>query len=104
MFHVSQLKKCVRVPIEVVEQQEILVEPDISYVEYPLKDLDQKERDTQRKVVKCIKFIGIIILKKKPPGRLNIFSINIILVFSTLPQVSLYPSLFVYPISGRDSF
>jgi len=44
IFHVSQPKKCVRVPTEIIEQQEILVEPDLSYVEYPLKVLDQKER------------------------------------------------------------
>ena len=52
IFHISQLKKCVRVPTEIIEQQEILVEPDLSYVEYPLRILDQKERSTQRKVVK----------------------------------------------------
>ena len=40
VFHVSQLKKCVRVPTEVIEQQEISVEPDLSYVEYPLRILD----------------------------------------------------------------
>ena len=44
IFHISQLKKCVRVPTEIIEQQEILVEPDLSNVEYPLKVLDQKER------------------------------------------------------------
>ena len=44
IFHISQLKKCVRVPTKIIEQQEILVEPDLSYVEYPLKVLDQKER------------------------------------------------------------
>ena len=47
IFHISQLKKCVRVPIEIIEQQEILVEPDLSYVEYPLKGIDQKERSTR---------------------------------------------------------
>ena len=52
IFHISQLKKCVRVPTKIIEQQEILVEPDLSYVEYPLKVLDQKERSTRRKVVK----------------------------------------------------
>jgi len=55
IFHISQLKKCVRVPTEIIEQQEILVEPDLSYVEYPLKVLDQKERSTRRKVVKMYK-------------------------------------------------
>jgi hypothetical protein len=34
VFHVSQLKKCVRGPAEIVEQKEIMVEPDLSYVEH----------------------------------------------------------------------
>ena len=55
IFHISQLKKCVRVPTEIIEQQEILVEPYLSYIEYPLKVLDQKERSTQRKIVKMYK-------------------------------------------------
>ena len=55
VFHISQLKKCVRVPTEIIDQQEILVEPDLSYVEYPLRILDQKERGTRRKVLKMYK-------------------------------------------------
>jgi hypothetical protein len=55
VFHISQLKKCVRVPTEIIDQQEILVEPDLSYTEYPLKILDQKERGTRRKVLKMYK-------------------------------------------------
>jgi len=55
VFHISQLKKCVRVPTDIIEQQEISVEPNLSYVEYPLGILDQKERGTNRKVVKMYK-------------------------------------------------
>ena len=55
IFHISQLKKCVRVPTEIIEQQEILVEPDLSYVEYRLKVFDQKERSTRRKIIKMHK-------------------------------------------------
>jgi len=55
VFHVSQLKKCVRIPEEIIDQQEIIVEPDLSYDEYPIKILDQKERGTRRKVVKICK-------------------------------------------------
>ena len=29
IFHVSQLKKCIRVPTKIVEQKEISVEPDL---------------------------------------------------------------------------
>ena len=55
VFHISQLKKCIRVPTEIIDQQEILVEPDLSYNEYPLRILDQKERGTHRKMVKMYK-------------------------------------------------
>ena len=55
VFHISQLKKCVRVPTEIIDQQEILVEPNLSYTEYPLRIMDQKERGTRRKVVKMCK-------------------------------------------------
>jgi hypothetical protein len=55
VFHVSQLKKCVRVPAEIVERKEIMVEPDFSYVEKPIKILDQKERSTRRAMIKMYK-------------------------------------------------
>ncbi|WVZ75539.1 hypothetical protein U9M48_023582 [Paspalum notatum var. saurae] len=43
VFHVSQLKKCLRVPEEVVE-------PDRTYEEKPIKILDQKQRSTRRTI------------------------------------------------------
>nr|CAB3504395.1 unnamed protein product [Digitaria exilis] len=55
VFHVSQLKKCLRVPTEVVEQEELSVEPDLSYDEHPIKILDEKERQTRRREVKMYK-------------------------------------------------
>jgi len=55
LFHVSQLKKCVRVPTEIIDQSEIIMEPNLSYNEYPIKIIDQKERGTRRKVVKMYK-------------------------------------------------
>src|SRR6266498_4645439 len=48
MFHVSQLKKCLRVPSEAVEVEAIQLEPDLTYQERPIKILDQKERLTRR--------------------------------------------------------
>ena len=47
VFHISQLKKCVRVPEEIVEQQDLEVESDLSYAEHPMKILDTKERSTR---------------------------------------------------------
>ena len=55
VFHISQLKKCVRVPEEVVEQQDSEIESDLSYVEHPVKILDTKERSTRKAKVKMYK-------------------------------------------------
>ena len=55
VFHVSQLKKCIKVPTEILEPQDIEVEFDLSYAEYPIKVLDTKERNTRREKVKMYK-------------------------------------------------
>jgi hypothetical protein len=39
VFHVSQLKKCVRLPTEVIAEPEVEIEPDLSYQEHPFKVL-----------------------------------------------------------------
>ncbi|WVZ80861.1 hypothetical protein U9M48_028303 [Paspalum notatum var. saurae] len=43
VFHVSQLKKCLRVPEEVIDTSQIQIEPDLTYEEKPIKTLDQKQ-------------------------------------------------------------
>jgi hypothetical protein len=55
VFHVSQLRKCVRLPTEVLPEPEIEIEPDLSYQEHPVKVLDQKERSTREKSIKMYK-------------------------------------------------
>ena len=55
VFHISQLKKCVKIPKEIIKQQDLEVEPDLSYVEHPMKILDSKERSTRREKVKMYK-------------------------------------------------
>ncbi|WVZ89976.1 hypothetical protein U9M48_036321 [Paspalum notatum var. saurae] len=42
VFLVSQLKKCLRVPKEVVDTSQIQIEPGLTYEERPIKILDQK--------------------------------------------------------------
>ncbi|WVZ84571.1 hypothetical protein U9M48_031596, partial [Paspalum notatum var. saurae] len=44
VFHVSQLKKCLRVPEEAIE-------PDLTYEEHPIKILNQKQRSTRRRTI-----------------------------------------------------
>ena len=55
MFHVSQSKKCLRVPDEAVEIEGLPLQSDLTYVEHPVKILDEKERVTRNRVVKFYK-------------------------------------------------
>jgi hypothetical protein len=57
IFHVSQLKKCIKVPTKIIKTPAIEIEPDLSYVEQPIKILDTKERVTRRKTVKMYKIL-----------------------------------------------
>jgi hypothetical protein len=104
VFHISQLKKCIKVPTEIVETRAIEIEPDLSYTEWPIQILDTKERVTRRKKSKCIKSYGIITPKKKQLGKQNpIFNEISQLSFQPIPK-SNRPILFYFRISGRDSF
>jgi hypothetical protein len=44
MFHVSQLKKCLRVPKEQIPMEDFDAKEDISYQEYPVKILETSKR------------------------------------------------------------
>ena len=55
VFHVSQLKKCLRVPDQNVEVEGVELEPDLTYSEYPIRVLDQKDRVTRRRTIKFYK-------------------------------------------------
>jgi hypothetical protein len=55
VFHVSQLKKCLRVPDRTIDVMDAALEPDLTYSEYPIRVLDQKDRITRRKTLKFYK-------------------------------------------------
>jgi hypothetical protein len=55
VFHVSQLKKCVQLPREVIAEPDVEIEPDLSYQEHPSKVLDCKERSTRARSIKMYK-------------------------------------------------
>ena len=48
IFHVSQLRKCLRVPTETVDSDSIQLESDLTYPEHPIKIIDRKDRVTRR--------------------------------------------------------
>ena len=55
VFHVSQLKKCLRVLDEAMEIEGLPLQLDLSYIEHPVKTLDEKERVTRNNMVKFYK-------------------------------------------------
>jgi hypothetical protein len=57
VFHVSQLKKCVRLPTEVLSEPELEIGLDLSYQEHPIKILDQKERSTRARSIQMYKVL-----------------------------------------------
>jgi hypothetical protein len=55
VFHISQLKKCLRVPEEQLPMKDLNAKEDLSYQEYPVKILETSERVTQNKRIKMCK-------------------------------------------------
>jgi hypothetical protein len=55
VFHVFQLKKCLRVPEVQIPMKELDAKEDLSYQEYPVKILETSERVTRNKKIKMCK-------------------------------------------------
>jgi hypothetical protein len=52
VFHVSQLKKCLRVPEEQAPLEGLVVQEGLTYTEHPVKILETSERVTRNKNIK----------------------------------------------------
>jgi hypothetical protein len=55
VFHVSHLKKCLRVPEERIELRGIKLKSNLVYREQPVRVLDSKKRVTRNSMVKTYK-------------------------------------------------
>jgi hypothetical protein len=55
IFHMSQLKKCLKAPVDIVLSEVTPLEANMSYLEHPIKVLDQKDRVTRRKTINFFK-------------------------------------------------
>jgi hypothetical protein len=55
VFHVSQLKKCLRVPKEQIPMEDLDAKEDHSHQEYPVRNLETSERITRNKKIKMCK-------------------------------------------------
>ena len=55
VFHVSQLKKCLRVPTEEANLEQIEIQEDLTYVEKPIRIVETDERRTRNRVIRFCK-------------------------------------------------
>jgi hypothetical protein len=55
VFHISQLKKCLRVPEEQLPMEELNVNEDLTYSEYPVRILETSRRITRSKIINMCK-------------------------------------------------
>jgi hypothetical protein len=55
IFHVSQLKKCIKEPVDIVLPEVAPLKADSMYPEHPVKILDQKDHVTWHKTIKFFK-------------------------------------------------
>ena len=57
VFHVSQLKRCLRIPDEAIAPTNIKLQSDLTYEEKPIRVLEEMERVTRSKVIKLYKVV-----------------------------------------------
>jgi hypothetical protein len=55
VFHVSQLKKCLRVPEEHLPVEGLEAQEDLTYIEKPTQIIETADRVTRRKTIKMCK-------------------------------------------------
>jgi hypothetical protein len=55
VIHVSQLKKCLRVPEEQLPVEGLEVQEDLTYIEKPTQILETADRVTRRKTIRMCK-------------------------------------------------
>jgi hypothetical protein len=55
VFHVSQLKKCLKPPVDVVVGDVSPLDADLSYPEHPVKILDQQDRVMRHRTIRFFK-------------------------------------------------
>jgi hypothetical protein len=55
VFHVSQLKKCLRVPTGQVPLEDLVLGEDLGYQEYPIKVSEMSERVRRNKTIRMCK-------------------------------------------------
>jgi hypothetical protein len=104
IFHLSQLKKCIKIPTKVINFQTIKIESDLSYTEHPIKILDTKERSTRRETVRMFKIQWNNHTKEEATLETESYLQHNFKTSLEPNQISNLPTPLCSGISGRDSF
>jgi hypothetical protein len=57
VFHVSQLRKYLKVPEESIRIEDVRLQPDLTYEYEPARIVECKERETRNRIVKTYKVV-----------------------------------------------
>ncbi|KAK1682472.1 hypothetical protein QYE76_043320 [Lolium multiflorum] len=69
VFHVSQLRKCLKTPDEPISHDELELQPDLTYIEKPAKILEESWKQLRNKAIKYCKIQWKHHPRGKPPGK-----------------------------------
>jgi hypothetical protein len=75
IFHISQLKKCLKAPVNVVLPDVTSLEEDLTYPEHPSRSWTKTIVSQGARRSSSARFNGAIISKMKQLGRVNTFSV-----------------------------
>jgi transposase InsO family protein len=71
VFHVSQLKKCLRVSDRTIEVKDVVLEPDLTYSEHPIRVLVKRTGLPGERLSSSTRYNGTNILRKRLRGKLK---------------------------------
>ncbi|WVZ79679.1 hypothetical protein U9M48_027232 [Paspalum notatum var. saurae] len=57
VFHISQLRKCLRLPEEQISPEAVDLQDNLEYLEYPVQILDRAEKRTRRTSIPMCKVL-----------------------------------------------
>jgi hypothetical protein len=81
VFHLSQLKKCLRIIDQTINVVDVALELDLTYSEYPFEFRIRRTGSTEKGILNSIRYNGTSILKMQLHGRLETFWRKIFLGF-----------------------
>ena len=55
VFHVSQLRKCLGDHDRILDQQSVQLQPDLTYVEQPVRIVDQRDKALRNQIIPLVR-------------------------------------------------